>query len=56
MCEDSDQCGDELICVADNSTRSTGLGRNPNSPKKVCVCDEGSGYQEDPEDNTCNGE
>lgn len=60
MCTDSNQCEDEMICVAENVTKTTttGLSRNQHQqppPSKVCLCDEENGFVEDPEDNRCNG-
>lgn len=59
MCIDNNQCEDEMICVADNSTnKSTGFNRNSNSgppPMKICLCDDAAGFTEDVQDNRCNG-
>lgn len=59
MCIDSNQCEDEMICVGDNTTKSTGFNRNTNSQappvQKICLCDEENGFTEDVQDNRCNG-
>lgn len=57
QCVDNDQCDIEMICLAENATKSTGFGRNPNaiSASKICLCDEENGYKEDVDDNHCNG-
>lgn len=59
MCIDNNQCEDEMICVADNSTnKSTGFNRNSNNgppPMKICLCDDAAGFTEDTQDNRCNG-
>lgn len=58
MCVDTNQCEDEMVCAADNSTKSTGFNRNSNSgppAAKICLCDEENGFTEDVQDNRCNG-
>lgn len=61
MCIDSNQCEDEMVCMAENATKptSTGFNRNSNSnnvtPTRICLCDEELGYVEDVQDGRCNG-
>lgn len=62
MCIDSNQCEDEMICMAENMTKvttGTGFNRNTNNnhvaaPTKICLCDEELGYVEDVQDSRCN--
>lgn len=60
MCMDNSQCDEDLICMADNSTKPTSFNRNSNSnfpqPQvKLCLCDEANGFVEDLKYNSCNG-
>lgn len=55
MCIDSEECGDELVCSVDNSTKTTGINKNTNPTQKICLCAEENGFVEDKEDNACSG-
>lgn len=60
MCMDNSQCDEDLICTQENVTKPTALNRNSNNnfpqPQfKLCLCDEASGFVEDPKYPQCNG-
>lgn len=56
MCSNSDECDYDLICGAENVTKSTAWNRNNNvNELKICLCDEENGFKEDHVDNDCNG-
>lgn len=57
---DTSQCDEDMICMADNSTKTTGFNRNSNTnfpqpQSKICLCDEANGIVEDVKYNSCNG-
>lgn len=49
------ECDDNMLCKADNFTKTTILGNmnNKDANVKVCLCDDESGYIE--QDGQCNG-
>lgn len=55
MCNGHDECDEGMLCTIDtNATKSYGFNRNQNV-YQVCLCNVDEGYQEDKDDNNCNG-